>query len=88
MVQLEGHSEVDIDENFEDEEQLKKKALLGALNRLGDECKTVLQLFYFERKSMDVISKELNITSASVRNKKYRCMEKLRTLSLEIQKNG
>lgn len=80
--------EEDTTESDEREELKKKNALMAALNRLGNECKTVLQLFYFERKSMDTISKELNITSSSARNKKYRCMEKLRTLSLEIKNNG
>ena len=64
------------------------RVLQEALGKLGINCKTLLQLFYFERKSMDTISKELNITSASARNQKYRCMEKLRRLSLEIDKNG
>ncbi|WP_273568024.1 RNA polymerase sigma factor [Maribacter halichondriae] len=87
-IQIENPSEDEIVENFEKEDQRKRMALRQALDRLGSECKTVLQLFYFERKSMDVISKELNIASASARNKKYRCMEKLRTLSLEIKNNG
>ena len=59
-----------------------------ALDKLGDKCKNLLNLFYFERKKMNEIAEELNITSASVRNQKYRCMEKLRSLALEIKNNG
>lgn len=80
-----------VEEEPTTQEMIKEKrreTLQQALGNLGASCKTLLQLFYFERKSMDAISKELNITSASARNQKYRCMEKLRMLSLEIDKNG
>lgn len=63
-------------------------AMKLALNRLGDNCKNLLNHFYFERKKMNEIASELNITSASARNQKYRCMEKLRALTLEIKNNG
>lgn len=77
----------EIDESGEERET--NYALLQlAMEKLGSNCKILLKLFYFERKAMDEISKELNITSASVRNQKYRCMEKLRALSLEIKNNG
>jgi len=63
-------------------------AMNTALKRLGASCKTLLRLFYFERRSMDQIAVELKMTAASARNQKYRCMQKLRTLSLELRKNG
>lgn len=69
------------------ENEKKQKAMHTALQQLGKECKNVLKLFYFERKPMEEISKELGIGAASVRNKKYRCMEKLRTLTIEINSN-
>ncbi len=77
------------DSNADENIREKHRTLLQkALGNLGSNCKYLLQLFYFERKSMEAISKELNITSASARNQKYRCMEKLRTLSLELKNNG
>ena len=74
-----------IDESFED---ANRNAMQKALKQLGDNCKTLLNLFYFERKSMDEISQKMNLASASARNQKYRCMEKLRKLSLDIKNNG
>ena len=64
------------------------EALALAFGRLGENCRELLTLFYFQRKSMEEISKKLNIGAASTRNKKYRCMEKLRRMALEIKKDG
>ena len=63
-----------------DEEKLKK--IMIALKLLKEPCQKLLSIFYFEKKSLKIIAKELNIEEASARNKKYRCMEKLRELAL------
>tara|TARA_R100000935_G_scaffold26814_1_gene46889 strand:- start:85451 stop:86026 length:576 start_codon:yes stop_codon:yes gene_type:complete len=60
--------------------QLQMNATIDAFSRLGNECKELLKLFYYEKKSMEEISAEKNLTSASARNKKYRCIQKLKTL--------
>ena len=49
------------------------------------ECKSLLKLFYFEKKSMEEISELINITDASARNKKYRCMQKLKTIVANLK---
>jgi RNA polymerase sigma factor (sigma-70 family) len=84
------HLQLDAEEEESDSNQGQDEmaAMQHAFKQLGEKCKMVLKLFYFERKSMDEISSELQIASASVRNQKYRCMEKLRLLSLEIKNNG
>jgi RNA polymerase sigma factor (sigma-70 family) len=69
------------------EEEQNRKVLHSALAQLGDNCKMLLKLFYFERKSMEEISLQMGIAANSARNQKYRCMEKLRSLSLKIKKN-
>ena len=51
-------------------------------NRMGDACKKILELFYYENESLKEIASQLNITEASARNKKYRCLETLRGLVL------
>lgn len=75
--------EADFDEDLDKENKL---VLKQAFIKLGNNCKTLLKLFYFERKSMNEISELLKMTSASAKNKKYRCMEKLKRLSLDIKK--
>ncbi len=59
--------------------------VMQAFNELGAACKTLLTKFYFEKKSMKQIAKELQLDAASTRNKKYRCMQKLRDKALKIE---
>jgi len=66
---------------------LKEQRLLGvmqAFKDLGEPCKSLLQQFYYEKKSMKAIADHLQLDAASVKNKKYRCMQKLRELALKI----
>ncbi len=72
----------------DEDEEKKRNALKIAIQKLDFGCRELLSQFYFERKSMNEIASELKMGSASVRNKKYRCMEKLRKLALEIKNNG
>ena len=79
------------DENSEEasDDILKEKRLLNgmkAFGNLGDSCKVLLMKFYFEKKSMNTIAEELDLDAASARNKKYRCMQKLRAIALETNK--
>lgn len=74
------------EENEENENRLM--AMRRAMAHLGKECKMVLTQFYFERMPIDSIAESLKIGSASARNKKYRCMEKLRALALDYKQNG
>lgn len=75
----------DEENNGMDDDILKDKRLedvMHAFKNLGDACKSLLRKFYFEKKSMKNIAKELQLDSASTRNKKYRCMQKLRQIAL------
>ena len=65
---------------------LKLKSTMNAFKNLGEPCKELLTIFYFKQKSLKDIATLLNIEEATARNKKYRCMEKLRSLVIP-QKN-
>ena len=82
-----NHFEIkDEEDNGIDDDILKEKRLedvMLAFKNLGDACKSLLRKFYFEKKSMNHIAEELSLDSASTRNKKYRCMQKLRTIALK-----
>ena len=71
----------------EEEENPHMKNTLTAYARLGEDCRSLLNRFYFEKKSLKDISDELGIGAASVRNKKYRCMQKLRELAHQESKD-
>jgi RNA polymerase sigma factor (sigma-70 family) len=76
----------DEENNGIDDDILKDKRLedvMLAFKNLGEACKSLLSKFYFEKKSMNLIAEELSLDSASTRNKKYRCMQKLREIALK-----
>ncbi|WP_318309225.1 RNA polymerase sigma factor [Flagellimonas crocea] len=77
------------DEHRTDQDIIKEQDILKqALGKLGESCKKLLTLFYFERKNMEDIADIIGIKAASARNKKYRCMEQLRALAEQIKNNG
>jgi len=82
-----SHFEIKAEENNGiDDDILKDKRLkdiMLAFKNLGEACKSLLRKFYFEKKSMNLIAEELAIDSASTRNKKYRCMQKLKEIALK-----
>ncbi len=82
-----NHFEIKDEENNDiDDDILKDKRLedvMLAFKNLGDACKSLLRKFYFEKKSMNLIADELALDSASTRNKKYRCMQKLKEIALK-----
>jgi len=66
------------DEAEEIVSQARTRMTYKAVNKLGKSCRKLLEMFYFERKSMAEISDLLKISEPSARNKKYRCMKQLR----------
>lgn len=47
---------------------------------IGDQCRELLKLFYYEKESLRSIAAHFSWTEASAKNNKYRCLQKLRTL--------
>jgi RNA polymerase sigma factor (sigma-70 family) len=71
------------DEEVEDTDyELKLEQARNAFKQLGASCKELLSKFYFEKMSLNEIASLLDLDAASARNKKYRCMQKLRGLAL------
>ncbi|MBA3985677.1 MAG: sigma-70 family RNA polymerase sigma factor [Flavobacteriales bacterium] len=68
------------------EEESRIKETYAVFKELGEQCKEVLTQFYFYKKSIREIAEVLNMEEASARNKKYRCMQKLREMLLEKNK--
>jgi RNA polymerase sigma factor (sigma-70 family) len=65
-----------------DVEKQKLKHTMAIFKTFGSPCKELLTAFYFEKESLRDIAKKLQIEENTARNKKYRCMEKLRELIL------
>ncbi len=65
----------DINYNEENEERLKH--LQKILDSVSEKCKAIFKLFYFEKKSMQVITEKLGYSNVnSAKTQKYKCMEK------------
>jgi len=59
------------------EEDKPIKIAQEAIMKLGEKCKTLLQLFYFKKWTMAKIAVELGFKTEKVaKNQKYRCIEK------------
>jgi RNA polymerase sigma factor (sigma-70 family) len=47
---------------------------------LGENCKKILTLYYYNNQSMKLIAEEMGWTEATAKNNKYRCIQKLKEL--------
>ena len=79
-IEDKNNTQDEIDANASEEKIAKVVSTFGLID---EACKKILTVFYYENKSLRKIAEELNITEASARNKKYRCLEKLRTTVLK-----
>lgn len=53
----------------------------SCLHLLGDPCKTLLQLYYYQKLSMPAITERLNYKNAdTTKNLKYKCIQRLKKI--------
>jgi RNA polymerase sigma factor (sigma-70 family) len=78
-TQREYHEIPHVTEIVTTEEKIEKMESL--MLNLTDECQKILRLFYFSRFSLDEIAKKMNYTYEFAKQKKSRCLNKLRTLA-------
>lgn len=58
--------------------QMDMKKLSAALEEIGDSCKSILVMFYFDGYDMENIAKAMNFANAdTAKAKKYQCFKKL-----------
>lgn len=84
--ELDIQSKMDESSDVEQQEELFKQKLTQAMNAfqvLGEPCKSLLKTYYFDKKSLRDIAETLQIEETTARNKKYRCMEKLRKMVID-----
>lgn len=73
------HGDERIEKAMESREATKQ--LLTIVDKLGESCKKILLLYYFENRSMKEILDETAFENEQVvRNKKYKCLKKLEEL--------
>jgi RNA polymerase sigma factor (sigma-70 family) len=72
-------AEMDVSQYIADREV--KQQFLGVLEKLGEPCKKLLTLFYYENLAMKDIVQHLHYENEQVvRNKKYKCLQALTEL--------
>ena len=74
--------EEDIDEHEKkDEEFLMMEKAVG---NLGEPCKSLIEAFYIQKKSMQTIASQFGYTNAdNAKNQKYKCLQRLKKLFFE-----
>ncbi|MEN7549741.1 sigma-70 family RNA polymerase sigma factor [Rapidithrix thailandica] len=68
-------------EEYKEEEEKVLVVVEECLGKLGDPCKTLLELYYYHKKSMAEICELLQYKNpATAKNLKYKCMNRLRKI--------
>ncbi len=77
-------SNMDIEEQDyqESEDEIVLRKILAIM---PNRCKSILEFFYFEKLKLTEIAKRLNIGQSSVKNEKYRCMNRLKSMFKELK---
>jgi hypothetical protein len=59
------------------------------LNEIGEKCRRIFALFYFEKLEMKVIAAKLGYTSEqNASTQKFKCMERARKLASSLKEEG
>lgn len=77
-IPTENHidKEIELDEG--------QKVLVKILQQIGEDCSQLIRLYYYLKLKMSQITEQLNIPNeAAAKNRKARCLKKLRNLVLE-----
>ena len=84
MIADEAHQEiVSTDEEIEEHEKLNTEFTMmeRAVHGLGEPCKSLLEAFYIQKKSMQDIALVFGYTNAeNAKNQKYKCLMRLKKL--------
>ena len=87
---LEAETFAGIDEAMiEMEENEKRFTKMGtALSALGEPCRTIIEDYYINDLSMEMISDKFGYTNAdNAKNQKYKCLQRLKKLFFNNQQN-
>jgi hypothetical protein len=81
---------ISIDEEMEEHEKRNMEFVMmeKAMSGLGEPCKSLLEAFYLQKKSMQEIAGSFGYTnSENAKNQKYKCLMRLKKLFFSQYKN-
>ena len=82
---------VQVDDEIEENERINVEfeAMDRAISSLGEPCKSLLEAYYLNRKSMQEIAVSFGYTNAdNAKNQKYKCLMRLKKIFFAQYKNG
>ena len=82
---------VPVEEEIEENERINSEfqAMEKAISSLGEPCKSLLEAYYLEKKSMQEIALFFGYTNAeNAKNQKYKCLVRLKKIFFAQYKNG
>jgi RNA polymerase sigma factor (sigma-70 family) len=82
---------IPVEEEMEDHNRRNSEfnVMERAINNLGEPCKSLLEAYYMEKKSMQEIAANFGYTNAdNAKNQKYKCLMRLKKLFFTQYKNG
>lgn len=80
-----------VEEDVEENERINSEflAMEKAISSLGEPCKSLLEAYYLEKKSMQEIALFFGYTNAeNAKNQKYKCLVRLKKIFFAQYKNG
>lgn len=80
---------IPVEEELERHEQRNRDFLVmeQAMNNLGEPCKSLLEAYYIEKKSMVEIAGDFGYTNAdNAKNQKYKCLMRLKKIFSQFNK--
>lgn len=84
------HDTISVEDDLEVHEKKNDELLLmeKAMNQLGEPCKSLLEAFYLEKKSMPEIATFFGYTNAdNAKTQKYKCLVRLKKIFFSTYKN-
>ena len=82
----EDHFEVESDLQQHEEKDQQFLLMNSALGQLGEPCKTIIEDFYIQNKSMQDICEKFGYTNAdNAKTQKYKCLQRLKKLFFNLK---
>ena|SRR5690606_5694666 len=88
VIDSENFISLDDETVMPEETELKFSVMEQAMNQLGEPCRTLLEDFYIQARSMQDITEKFGYTNAdNAKNQKYKCLMRLKKLFFSAYKN-
>ena len=85
LMDLENVESVEMDLADHEEKDAKFRQMEKALQLLGEPCKTIIEDYYMQNKSMQDISEKFGYTNAdNAKTQKYKCLQRLKKLFFQV----